>query len=156
MGTYVSTVTSLQILMIGTTFDTLTTALGTKCITLAESRINQSLSTKYDVSDFSTTVPPIITSWAERLAVGYMYRYLARGIGDKTNRDRAYIQSVEDELNMLISGKISLVDTSGSQIVEQTGVLCNTTDYVNTANEDDPINWSVDSDKLDDIADERE
>lgn len=160
MGTYVTTATALQTLMIGTTFDTATTIpLATKCITLAENRINQALSTRYDVSDFLATnaaIPPILTSWTEQLAVGYMYRYMSRGIGDTTDRDKAYIDTVESQLKLLTEGKINLLDTSGAQVSEQTGVLANTDSYSTTFDEDDPLNWAVDTDKLDAISDDRE
>lgn len=157
MGTYATT-SAMQVLMVGTTFDTVTSALASKCIDLAESRIKQALTTRYDVSDFNvaTAVPPMVTSWCERLACGYAYRFLSRGAGDTTNRDKAYIQSVEDELKLLMEGKISIVDTSGSELAEALGVLCDTDSYTTTFNEDDPIYWNIDSDKLDAIEDDRE
>lgn len=159
MATYYATTSSLQTLMIGTTFDTITTALASKCITMAENEINKALTTRYDVSDFYGTngvVPPMVTSWCEQLAVGYMYRFMSRG-SDSIFKGAAdnLVKPVLEELKALTENKISLVDTSGSQITGSIGVLCNTDDYVPTFNEDDPLDWSVDSDKLDDIEDER-
>jgi len=161
MGTYATT-TSLQTLMVGTTFDTATTSLATKLITHAENEINKYISKRYDVSNFSTStaVPPLLTSLCETLSEGYMYQRMSRGGKESVNRAKTLIDQAVDNLKLIAEYKLDLVNTAGSVVTDmsQTAyrVLSNTTDYSNTFNEDDPLNWEVDQDKLDDIESERE
>jgi DNA-binding IclR family transcriptional regulator len=62
--------------MVGTRFDTATTALVSKLITHAENEVNKYLSKRYDISVFDTTtsVPPLVTTLTETLAEGYSYQ----------------------------------------------------------------------------------
>jgi hypothetical protein len=162
MGLYCTT-TSLQTLMIGTQFDTATTALASKLITHAENEINKYLSKRYDVGTFnatSTAVPPLVTSLCETLAEGYMHKRMSRGGKEALSRANDLIDDVKSNLELIANYKEDLVDSSGDVIADmsQTAyrVLSNTTDYANTFNEDDPLGWEVDSDKLDDIESERD
>lgn len=161
MGIY-STVTSLQVLMIGTNFDTATTALASKMITKAENEINKYLSKRYDVGSFqiSTSVPPIVTSWADDLASGYMYRHMARGGKDSLMRANEYIDPILENLKMVADYKANLLDTSGSVIADSSNsaysIKSTTSEFSNTFNEDDQINWEVDIDKLEAIKIERD
>lgn len=161
MGTYCTT-SSLEILMVGTTFDTATTSLATKLITHAENEINKYISKRYDVSTFntSTAVPPLITSLAETLAEGYMYQRMSRGGKESMSRAEELIDQVKENLNAILDYKMDLVNTAGSKIADMSGtafqIRSTTSDYSNTFNEDEPINWEVDQDKLDDIEDERD
>lgn len=161
---YYATTTSLQTIMIGTTFDTLTSSLATKLITHAENEVDKYLSKRYDVSAFkatSTSVPPLVTSLTETLAESYMVQRMSRGGGKESvgYAKDLRTQAIEN-LKMIAEYKLDLVDSSGDVITDmsQTAyrVLSNTTEYSNTFNEDDPLNWEVDSDKLDDIGEERE
>jgi hypothetical protein len=162
MGIYATT-TSLQTLMIGTTFDTVTSALCSRLITHSENEINKYISKRYDVGSFNTTstaVPPLITSLCETLTEGYMYQRMSRGGKDGMARGKVYIDQVKENLKLLSEYKLDLIDSSGDVVTDmsQTSyrVLSNTTDYTNTFNEDDELNWKVDQNKLDDIADERD
>lgn len=162
MGTYCTT-TSLQVTMIGTTFDTATTSLADKLITHAENEINKYLSKRYDIgslSDTSTSVPPIVTSMCETLAEGYMYQRMSRGGKDGMARGKMLIDQVLANLKQIAEYKLDVVDSDGDVITDMSGtayrVLSNTTGYANTFNEDDPLDWKVDQDKLDDIDDERD
>lgn len=162
MGTYCTT-TSLQTLMIGTTFDTATTNLASKCISQAEDEIDKYLSGRYDISSAyfqtSTSTPPIITTICETLAQGYTYEQMARG-PDVPKRAERLIKRALDNLSAIAAFKMHLTDSAGSVVPEASSsnyrVQCNTTDYAHTFNEDDELSWAVDGSKLDDIAAERE
>lgn len=162
MGLYCTT-TSLQTLMVGTKFDTATTSLATKLITHSENEINKWISKRYDVGTFnstSTSVPPLVTSIAETLTEGYMYQRMSRGGKESLARGKELINQALDNLKMISEYKLDLTDSNGDVITDmsQTAyrVLSNTDTYSNTFNEDDPLNWEVDTDKLDDIEEERE
>ena len=160
MGVYCTT-SGLEILMIGTSFDTATTSLATKLITHAENEINKYLSKRYDVGAFSTLAltPPLVTSLCETLAEGYMYQRMSRGGKESISRAKNLIDQAIDNLKLISEYKEDLVDSNGDVVTDmsQTSyrVLCNTSDYVNTFNEDDSLNWKIDQNKLDDIDDER-
>jgi len=55
--------------------------------------------------------------------------------------------------------KMDLLDTTGSVIADFANtayrVLCNTNTYRSTFDEDDPLNWVTDSDKISDIGNAR-
>lgn len=165
MGTYATT-TSLDIVMVGVSFDTVTAALASKLIDQAQAEIDGSLSRRYDLgSDYfqtSTSTPPQVRSWTERLSEGFMWQSLARGGAGKESmaRGKGLIDAVRLELKDMREYKSELLDTLGSVIVDmsQTAfrVLCNTTDYTPTFNEDDELSQRVDPDKLEAIRSERE
>lgn len=161
MGRYATT-TALQIIMVGQTFDTATTYLATKCIDDAEAEINKFISGRYDVASFqtSTSVPPLITSLAERYAEGGLWMRQARGRKEPYAMGASIKKDVLDELDRLRTYKISLVDIDGTLVGERTDgkrqILSNTDTYVDTFAEDNPLSWSVDNNKLEDIADDRD
>lgn len=163
MGTYCTT-TSLDTIMIGVNFDTATTALATKMITHAENEVNKYLSKRYDISgstfQTTTSIPPLVTSLTERLAEGYTWKAISRGSKESLTRGKDLIKDVIENLKMIADYKLDLLDTSGSVLVDMSNtayrVLCNTTNYTNTFNEDSELSWAIDSDKLDDISSERD
>lgn len=162
MGLYATT-TSLEILMIGTVFDTATTSLGNKLITHAENEVNKYLSKRYDISSFnvtSTSVPPIVTSISETLATGYMYKYMSRGGKDALERAKFFIDQAMDNLKLIAEYKLDLVDSNGEVIPDGEGssysIKSTTSDYSNTFNEDSQLDWEVDPLKLDNIKSERD
>jgi len=162
MGLYATT-TSLAVLMVGTKFDTATTSLADKLLTHAENEVNKYLSKRYDIGAFnntSTSVPPLVTSLTETLAEGYMYQRMSRGGKDAMKRADALIKQAIDNLQLIAEYKEDLVDSSGDPIADMTNtayrVLSNTENYVPTFNEDDPLDWQVDPNKLQDIKDERD
>lgn len=163
MGTYATT-TSLAINMIGLTFDTATTLMAAKRITDAENEINKYLSTRYDLSasrfQTSTSIPPLVTSLCEKLAEGYIWRSNSRGGKESIARGRELIKEATDNLILISDYKVDLLATAGSVIDDMSNtayrVMCNTSSYVPTFNEDDELNYRVDPNKLDDIASERD
>lgn len=158
MGTYCTT-TSLEILMVGTTFDTATTALISKLITHSENEVNKYLSKRYDLNSIAISVPPLVTSLTETLTEGYAYQRMSRGGKDAMKRGNELIKQAIDNLKLIADFKADLLDSTGQTIaddVNATGrVLCNTKDYSTTFNEDSELKWEIDSDKLDDIESER-
>jgi hypothetical protein len=148
--------------MVGTINDTATAALAAVCITDAENEIKKKLSKRYDFSgspfDTTTSIPPIITSLTETLAIGYMYENMARGSKEGHARADRYIKRVMENLDSLATGASQILDTAGSAVTEIDGdwAVHTTENYNTTFNEDDPENWSPDLDKLEDISDDRE
>ncbi len=159
MGTYATT-TSFTTLLMSDSFDTATTALLSKCITWSENEINRKLAKRYNVAAFATAVPPMVTTFCERLAMGFYFDNNSRGGKEFLARGKELRVSVRQELDELAVGKMELVDSAGALIAprsgEGTGVLSSSVDYETTFAEDDPLTWGVDTDKLDDIADRRE
>ena len=172
IGTYCTT-TSVLLMMPGVSSSaTNMTTLTTKAIEQAENEINKFLSKRYDLTatyfQTSTSVPPIVRSWAEKLATANLWEFLSRGGAGKESLQRAKdirkeIVGTEKEpgnLMMVAQYQLDLYDTSGSIIAgsanESQRVLCNTSGYSTTFDEDDEKSWAVDPDKLEDIADGRE
>ena len=151
--------------MIGTDFSiTAVGSLATAAVELAEQEANKYLSKRYDISQSTfqtyTSCPPILRTIVRRLSVGYMYEGLARGGEDAFNRADRYIKSATENLMLISDRQLDLLNTSGSVVADlSTGsyrIQCNTSTYKDTFAEDDPLNWKVDSNKLDDIADDRD
>lgn len=162
MGTYATT-TSLETVMVATNFDTATTSLATKCITWAENEVNKYLSRRYDISSStfqtSTSIPPLVTSWTELMAEGYLHQKLSRGGPESLERGQKVIDGVIKNLELIADYQGHLLDSDGAIISDKSNtayrVLENISSYTPTFAEDDPLDWEVDPDKLDDIADSR-
>jgi len=158
-----ATTTTLQVKMVGTTFNSATTALATLCITDAENEIKKRLAKRYDFSAApfltTTTYPPMIVTLTETLAIGYMYENLARGGKESYVRSDKYIKRVMDNLTELNEGSAQLIGVDGipvDELEDGEWQVFTTEQYPNTFNEDDPENWDVSSDKLEAISDERD
>lgn len=137
------------------------TALASDCITDAENEVKKRLAVKYDVGEWTTSAatPPMVQTITKWLAVGYLYEATARGSKEAFARADRYIKRGQQNLDEILAGKAELTDSSGDVVevdAEAKPVLGNTTDYHPTFNEDSPLNWRPDSDKLDDIDDERD
>lgn len=157
-----ATTTSLQLRMVGTNFDAATTLLGTACIEDAENEIRKRLSSTYDFTTAYFTdpvlTPPMIETLCLQLAEGYMYECMARGGKDAFARSDRFIKRVFDNLDKIADGTFQLLDVNGLQITAtktKWQVRSTTDQYATTFNEDQPRRWRVDSQKLQDIADER-
>lgn len=164
MSNYYSTTTVLETNMVGVTFDTATTNLSSNMIVEAQNEINKWVSKRYSISAYVTetayaTNPPLLRSWCDRLAEGYTWIRISRGSKESITRGKELIKDVKDCLKALADNSVDLVDSGGSTISELENpqqVLSNSEDYHSTFDEDDPLNWSVDSDKLDAINSGRE
>ncbi len=162
LGNYATT-TALQVKMIGTNFDTATSALAVASIADASEEIRKKLSKRYDFTtttfETTTTRPLILTTICETLALGYMYENMSRGSKEGYMRADRYIKRGMENLDLIAVGDAELIDPSGNvidQITTDWTSQSSTTDYANTFNEDDQTKWKVDPDKLDDIKTERE
>lgn len=159
MGVYASS-TSLEILMIGTNFDTATTSLATKCIAQAENEVNKYLSKRYDIGGIVSAVPPIVTSLTEKLAVGYMFQYMSRGGKESMQRGKFFIDDALTNLKAIANYELDLIDSNGDVVVNLSAsgydIQSTTQNYSPTFNEDDQTLWEVDQLKLDDIKSLRE
>jgi len=136
-------------------------AIANACIDDAESEINKRMAAKYDVSewDSSGSTPPAIKTICKWLAIGYLHEATARGSKEAYARADRYIKKAMKNIEDILEGDAALVDSSGAIVATDSDdkpVYCNTTNYSPTFNEDHPNNWAVDSDKLDDIDDERD
>ena len=150
--------------MIGTTFDTNTTAFASKCIDWAEAEVDKFMSKRYDVSgspfNTSTSIPPLVTAWTEQMATAFMLINNTRNSKETIARGEKNLKMVMDNMQAVVEYKAHLVDQNGSPVTESENtsynVECNTSDYSSTFNEDDELQWAVDSDKLDAIKTERD
>jgi hypothetical protein len=148
--------------MIGTTFDTATTALAGKCILWAENEVNKYLSKRYVISSFMTTtgIPPLLTSLTEQMAEGYMYMRQSRGGKEAMARGQAMIKEARSNLELIMSYKADLISAAGDVVADASStsyrIQSSTSGYSNTFNEDSELNWQVSGNKLDDISDERD
>lgn len=164
MANLYCTTSALSTLMIGTSFDSVTTSLANQIIPMAQNKINKYLSKRYDLSadTFQTTVsiPPLVRSLCEELSEGMMYLRMSRGGKESLTRGKELINMAMQCLEEIADYELDLADTSGSIIDDFSNtaysVLSNTDDYTPTFAEDDPLNWVVDPDKLDDIESDRD
>jgi len=163
VGIYATT-SSLQTRLVNVVFDTATTSLAAEMITDAEAEVNKYLSKRYDLSSnyfqTSTSTPPVVRMLTTRLATAMMWEAMSRGSKESLARAAQIQKHIIGNLESIRDYKVDLVDTAGSVISDMSNtsyrVLSNTTNYAPTFNEDDELDWAVDSDKLDDIASERE
>jgi hypothetical protein len=162
MGLYATT-TGLSTRMVGLDFNTATTLLATDCIESAEGEIKKILSRRFDITSvyFNTTtsIPPMVREIAKWLSMGYVYEDLSRGGKESYQRADRYISRAMDNLYALADGTQNLFDTSGSLIANKASsqqILSTSDGYADTFGEDNENSWEVDTDKTDDIADDRE
>lgn len=100
----------------------------------------------------------MLVTLAQTLALGYMYENMARGSKEGYARADRYINRVMANIVDLKNGDAQLTDINGGLVTEIDGdwAIQVTTAYSPTFNEDDPENWKVDTNKLEDISDERD
>jgi hypothetical protein len=140
--------------------------LGAKMIEHAEAEVNKYLSNRYDISastfQTSSSIPPLVRSLTEQLSEGYMWQHLSRGgAGERSvARGQELINNATANLQLIADYKMHLLDTVGATIADMSNtsyrVQSNTVDYTPTFAEDSEQNWAVDSDKLQDIATNRD
>ena len=163
MGVYATT-TALDTLMIGVTFDSATSAMATKAIEHAEAMINSYIGNRYNIAgapfQTTSTIPPKIKSLAEQISEGWVWTKSTRGSGADFERGKELRREALVCLESIRDYKLNLFDSSGSIITEKTTsnfrVQSNTVTFTPTFGEDDPLDWEVDRDKLQDISDSRD
>lgn len=165
MSVFVNTYTSIQYRMVNTDFsNAASAALFSEVCDAADETIRTCLSKQYDVSaayfQTSTSAPPMLQEVGENLVIGYMIESLSRGGEAEMKRADRYLERAMAVLNDLKDNKIALFDSLGSIITPDSsdypGVLESHSSYEPTFNEDHPLDWSQDDDKLEDIFDARD
>lgn len=159
-----ATTTSLQTRMISVDFDTATTALAVEMLADAEAEVCKYLSRRYDLSGstFQTyaSVPPLVRTLTLRLGEAYMHKGNSRGGKESLARGVDLEKKVLENLEAIATYKADLTNTLGGLIQDMSNtsyrVLSNTENYQTTFDEDDPLSWAVDADKLDDISSSRD
>lgn len=161
MGTFCTT-TSLETMWVGSSFADLTT-LAQEFIGDAEDELRSKLAQRYDTStdpfQTSTSTPPLLEKLCKWKSIGYLYGNTSRGGKEAFKRADWYLNRCDKMLEKIMDYKAHLVDTAGSQIPDSSDKLAvksTSSDYSNTFNEDDPLKWKTDQDKLDDIKSERD
>ena len=121
-------------------------------IAIGEGQCNSYLDRSYDVpfttpGDFIKGLSGILSRYWGQILAGHDITHLHEP--DK----EAYTQAV-DILEQIRDGKIDIpgIDRDASMADK---VYSNTMDYYSIFNVDHPLNWRVDSDRLDDISDDR-
>lgn len=157
MGTYATT-TGITPFLVGSNANTATTAMISLCIGWAENEVNKRLSRRYDVSAFATSVPPVVQTLTEQIAIAYFHYHNSRGSKESISRYKELIKIPMENLSELACGKAGLVDSSGDLIAVRSSrlALSSTIDYTPTFAEDKDLNWKVDKDKLDAIRNDRD
>jgi hypothetical protein len=161
MGTFCTT-TAIDTLMPGITFDSNTTAFVSQVIDWSESEIKSCLGRRYDFSgspfNTSTSIPPVIRTLCEKLTIGHTHEVMSRGGKESITRGQNMVKQAREQIKMIAERKCNVLDTSGADVLDLDGtnrVLGSHEDYHTTFDEDSPLNWKVDCDKLDDIESDR-
>jgi len=119
----------------------------------ADNYIDSRLAKRYTVPFTQSTTPPIITDISTNIAT---YGVLKRLKIETHNTEEDYARTFyNDGMSILKSigdGKTSILDNNGNiiQPLSVAGIVSSTSDYKPIFNEGDPINWEIDSDKIDD------
>ncbi len=161
MGKFCTT-TSLDALMYGVKFDSLTSALADKCIEWSENEIKKVLTERYDFSTAvfltSTSIPPVVRSLCEQLSEGHMWIQMSRGSKQSITRGEAIKKGVIDNMMALNNNDANLFTTAGGIVPDRSDRVkarSNTEDYYTTFDEDSPLKWQQDPTKISDIESER-
>jgi phage gp36-like protein len=131
-------------------------------IAYAESIINSYISWRYTIP--FTTVPPLITTICIDIAAYYVLRTLFTR--DSVNRndfiDDFILRHLDTKtktgtLYDIYNGDISLINSDGTTPSASISMInSNTEDYIPTFDVDDELNWTIDNNRLNDIANERD
>lgn len=126
----------------------------------ADNLINSMIAQRYDVSGFTSTVPPLLKTISEDITTYLSYRSFFSSDNQNKNEWTDSYKEAKDLLKQLREGTRDLVDSSGNLIAEvETSAVdkieSTTMDYQPFFDEDDSVDWKVDDDKLDDIKDNR-
>ena len=132
-----------------------------RCAAKADAIINARLGQMYGVP-FATPYPALVVNAAENLTLYYIYTsafFRSRNASVGEIR-RELWEDAMDMLDQILDGSFVLTDVTlpaSAATPQRVGTITSTTeDYHTTFNMDDPVNWKVDDDLVDDIADERD
>lgn len=162
MGSYATTSSLSQLIpnaLAGgtTTSDTEAVATFSTHIDRAEGDINAVLAEKYSLP--FTAVPPSVRSWSQDLACFYFLRAAVAQDGRVGDSSSGQFKAAYERLLAAqasgFKGVLAMTDGSLYSRKTSTRFLSSTKDYAPTFDQDDPKNWEVDPDRLDDISGER-
>lgn len=128
----------------------------------AESIVKTYVGARYDVSAFrvgttTTNVPPVLRTLSEDVACWFAARAAYAQDGELK---QAYLSEFERAVGMLEGirdGKTGLLYTDGSEVppVASSRFISSTANYSHVFNLDDPDQWAIDDDQVDDMSDAR-
>jgi len=158
MGIYATT-TSLSVLLPNalkhntTTADSETVLIFSKQIDKAEAMVNAAVSRWYSLPFTANSIPPVVRSITEDIALFYLIRSVYTNDGGMR---QDYLDDYKDALALLKkleTGSMYLVDTAGSIITRNTSnfIKSNTDGYTPIFDVGTATGWDVDSDQLHDI-----
>lgn len=130
-------------------------------ITRADNIINGMIAKRYVISNFISSVPPLLKTLSEDITSYFTYRSFFSMDNQNRNEWTDKFEGAIDILREIRDNKMDLVDSSGNVIAELLSattnyVDSNTKDYASTFAEDTSTSWSVDNDKIDSISDDRD
>jgi len=129
-------------------------------ITRADNVINAKISRRYEVSNFTSSVPPLLRTISEDITSYYTMR--SEYSGD-TQNDNEWTDKYNEAMSLLDEirdGKIDLVNTAGAIISDRIEssvdmVVSDTMDYQPFFDVDEPLEWAFDDDLKNSIKDNR-
>jgi hypothetical protein len=90
------------------------------------------------------------------MAMGYYFVNSSRGSKESIGRGNALLKEGKDEILAMLKYETDLIDNSFAVVADRNNAIYNSTaNYRPTFEEDNPLKWSVDPDKLQDIGDSR-
>ena len=153
-----STNTSIYTMLPGLNTSAANTAIINQYITRVAGKIDNYVLNLYNPSGWTTaaSTPPGIIQISDALVAMWSMRSLYTRDGLNINDWVADLgeQALKD-LEKIANGEISLADNSSKRVSINTQVESSTEDYMPIFNLDESENWEIDSDQLDDIADDR-
>lgn len=160
MGTYATTSSLSQLIpnfLSGntTTSDVAGTGMFSRHIDRAESIVNTYVTARYSLP--FTTIPPVLRTLSEDLACYFAVRSAYTQDGQNTNQYYPEYKEAIKTLEAIQKGDLKLALTDGSVIPTATNnrYISSTENYTPVFGPDDPENWKVDPDQVDDQANAR-
>lgn len=155
------TATEVRDVVSGITTSEMSDALIENKIAYAESIINAYVAWRYNVP--FTTAPALIKTICIDIAAYYVLRTLFTrdGVNRNDYLDDFLLKHLDTSkktgtLYDIYNGDITVVDASGNEPAANTNMIeSSTEDYIPTFDVDSDLEWAVDSNRLEDIADER-
>ena len=129
-------------------------------IARADNVINGKIATRYQVSNFTSSVPPLLKTISEDITSFYTYRSLFSSDNQNLSEWTDKFEEAMKMLKELHDGDMDLVDENNNIIDEITTsaidrIESTTQDYQPFFDEDEPVDWKTDDDKLTNIKDNR-
>ena len=139
---------------------TQTVAIINSHITRADTLIKGKIASRYDIAGFTASVPPLLRTISEDIASYFSFRSWFSQDNQNVNEWTDKFKEAESMLDMIRKGDMDLFNTAGALIAERASsnislVDSNNLDYQPYFDEDGPLEWKVDSEKLDDINEKR-